>query len=97
MNRFNKIICFAEPADRAATALQQAMNIARQNDAQLTLTSIVNEIPILAPSIQQSFIEIRHAELEDLLKSVDTSGINSNIDVQVGSLGALHLIRTVIE
>ncbi len=97
MNRFHKILCYAEPLSQARTALKRAIQLARAGQASLTLASVVDEIPILAMGIQESFVDIRRDELLDLLEEQDCDDVNTNIQVLTGGLGADHVIRAVIE
>jgi len=96
MKAFNKILCYAEPLEHAETALQRALDMAASNGAQLTLASLVAEIPIPAAHIQQSFVEIRQAELTDLLGRVERHDVPVDIQVGVSNLGSIELIKTVI-
>jgi nucleotide-binding universal stress UspA family protein len=96
MKPFHKILCYAEPVGQSRAALQRALEIAASHGAHLTLASLVNEIPIPASNIQQSFMDIRQAELTDLLASVDSAGVRVDVQVGVGNLGAVEVIRTVI-
>ncbi|MCW8909814.1 MAG: universal stress protein [Gammaproteobacteria bacterium] len=97
MNRFKKILCYVEPVYQADAALLQAIEIARSNSAQLSLVCVVSEIPISTPNLQQDFIDIRRAELQALLKSMDTTGVVIDIKMLTGNLGALHVIHTAID
>ena len=73
MKRFNKILCYAEPVEQTGAALASSIELAKASLAQLTLVSIVNEIPRSSNSLQQSFIDIRHAELLDQLLDFNTT------------------------
>ena len=97
MKRFKKILCYAEPVEQTRPALIQALQIASKNQVQLTLASLVDEVPVIADSIQNSFVKIRTSELEELLESVDTMNVSVDIDVLVGNLAAIDMIKKVID
>lgn len=97
MNRFKKILCYVEPVDQVESALLQAVDIARLNAAQITLVGVIKEIPVIASNLQQAYIDMHRKELESLVQSMDLSDVTITIEVLVGNLGALHVIKTVIE
>ncbi|MBT4159918.1 MAG: universal stress protein [Gammaproteobacteria bacterium] len=80
INRFKKILFFADGARSELAALRRSYGIARHNGAELTVIGVVDEVSTndmqLQPSIrkiQESLINERSAEIDKLVESIGGS------------------------
>ncbi len=103
MKRFKKIL-FVKSENNNLSSFLHAVNLAKSNQAQLTLMDAIGEIPNLsgygisnetAKNVKQDTLESYRKELNDLATSIDTE-VDINIQVLEGK-PFLTIIREIIQ
>ncbi len=103
MKRFNNILFVYESAVDGTMALERAITLAENNQAQLTVVEVMDEPPsiagvvsgkVSAETIQKAMLEERQERLQRLIETLRT-GIPINTRVLVGT-AFLEIIREVL-
>lgn len=104
MKRFKKILLVIEPDTRHQIAVDRAVALARQNEASLTVLTVVKEIPadlrmrIVALSPQEVLARVvddRQEKLDALVEKMGRQGVHATALVMQGS-PFLEVIRQVL-
>lgn len=104
MKRFRNILVHADGRDGGRTALRRAIQLARANDARLTVAEVIPELPPnirkmrdIKPvaELEEMAREDAQQRLDDLLSEVDPAGLNVEKVVLTGT-PFLELIRRVL-
>jgi len=94
MQRFQKIFFVNDPPD-AAVALQRALQLARTNEAQLTIASLSEEFPRSLANLEDSFQKLKEKEVLSQLGKLSTEGLDINIRHLVGT-PFLEIVKEVL-
>jgi nucleotide-binding universal stress UspA family protein len=93
MQRFQKILYINEPVDMTP-ALQRAVRLARANEAQLTIASISEELPLPLAKLKTSLLRVQEEELRSQLEQVKVEGLDFQIR-QLTGIPFLEIIKEV--
>jgi len=85
MQRFTNILFICDPLINALPALQRAVQLARTNEAKLTITNVRDELPGTLLKLQKTFIQSQKDELHSLLKDISTEGLDIKIQPLTGT------------
>ena len=66
MQRFEKILFINEPPANAKEALQRAVQLARSNEAQLTIINLGQELPRSMVTLQTTFLKMQDEQLQSI-------------------------------
>jgi nucleotide-binding universal stress UspA family protein len=92
MQRFQKILYVNDPVD-TAPALRRAVRLARANEAQLTITSIIEELPLPLAKLKTSLLQAQEEELYSQLEPIKTEGL----DFQIRHLTGIPFLEIIKE
>ena len=102
MQRFKNILLVLNPEIDEKTALNKAVSLARQNDARLTLFSVVYEHPDLGSypdsvgeTLLAAYISDRRQWLQDFMPTLQEHGVDGEAVVVIG-IHFLEIIRQVL-
>ena len=102
MQRFKNILLVLNPEVEGKAALDKAMSLARQNDARLTLFSIVYEHPDLGSypdsvgeTLLTAYVSDRRQWLQDFIPTLQEHGVDGEAVVVIG-IHFLEIIRQVL-
>lgn len=94
MQRFTNILFICDPLTNALPALQRAVQLARTNEAKLTITNVRDELPRTLLRLQKTFLQLQKDELNSLLKEISTEGLDIKIKPLTGT-PFLEIIKEV--
>ena len=93
MRRFKKILFVNEPGNLATSAPQRAVELARANNAQLTLCDASQELPRTMSNLQTAYKEIHLRQVESLFEKIDLTGI----DIKTSALTGIPFVEIIME
>jgi len=96
MQRFTKILFINDPPANSKRALKRALQLARANEAELTIASVIEEFPRSMNQLQKTFRQLQEQELQSLLRELSTEGINIKTSQLIGT-PFLQIIRQVMQ
>jgi len=85
MQRFSKILFINDPPTKSKRALKRALQLARSNEAELTITSVLEELPRSMDKLQKTFRQLQEEELQTLLGELSTEGISIKTNQLIGT------------
>ncbi len=95
MQRFAKILFINDPPDKSKPALKRALQLARTNEAELTIINVIEEFPRSMNKLEKTFRQLQKEELESLLEELSSEGINIKIRELIGT-PFLQIIKRVM-
>ena len=104
MKRFKNILFFSIPGVAQEDAIYSATSLAKQNNARLTVMSVVKTPPTIQEitvaeaermELLSNAMKKRQEQLEDLITPLDTDGIDIQIKVEVG-IEFVEVVREVL-
>jgi nucleotide-binding universal stress UspA family protein len=95
MQRFSNILFVNDPPANTKRALKRALQLARVNQADLTITSILQELPRSLIQLQKTFRQLQDEELKSLLEGLPNDGVNLKTKQVVGT-PFLQIIKQVM-
>ncbi len=96
MQRFTKILFINDPPANSKRALKRALQLARANEAELTIISMIEEFPRSMTKLEKTFRQLQKEELEALLGELSTEGVNFKASQLIGT-PFLQIIRQVVQ
>jgi len=85
MQRFKKILFVNEQHSRATSTPRRAAQIARNNNAQLTLCDASKELPRTLVKLEKTYKQIHESQLMSLFEKIDLSGIKTKARLLTGT------------
>ncbi len=85
MQRFQKILFVHESTSNQEMALRRAAQLARSNNAQLTLVNVGQELPRSLPNLQKAFGRVQEDQLKSLIGKVGVEGVDVRTRRLVGT------------
>ena len=104
MRRFRNILLVVDDVNDNRVALEQASMLSLQNEAQLTVATVVKELSHsvrllsasnLSAQFQEQIVEKRRSQLVDMVASLQDSGVQAEVRVLCGT-PFLEIIRQVL-
>ncbi|TCS42521.1 universal stress protein [Reinekea marinisedimentorum] len=94
--QFKNILCYIDPVQSADATLATAVKLASENNAQLTLASVVRPIPHVS-SLQPAYAEIQKDQLNTLAEKISSKALSVKTELIVSDLGAIDVVKLVHE
>ncbi len=95
MHRFKNILFVNEPSSTSTNAQALALQLARSNDAQLTICDVSAELPRMAPDIEKSFHAMQEKQVMSHFENLDLQGLNIKTCMLSG-IPFVEIVREVI-
>lgn len=95
MQRFKKILFIREENTTATSTPRRAAELARNNNAQLTLCDASKELPRTLPKLEETFRQIHENQLLARFENVDITGIKTKTKLLTGT-PFVEIIREVL-
>jgi len=95
MHRFAKILFINEPPATAAPALQRAVQLARTNEAQLTICNVSEELRRSLTNLHEVVLRMQDEQLQSLIGKVPVEGLDIKTQHLVGT-PFLEIIKEVL-
>lgn len=85
MQRFKKILFVNQPRSKAKTTPQRAAQLARNNNAQLTLCDASPELPRTLSKLKTTYNQIHEQQVISLFEKIDLTGIKTKTLLLTGT------------
>ena len=85
MQRFKKILFVREENTTATSTPRRAAQLARNNNAQLTLCDASKELPRTLPKLEKTFKKIHESQLMARFENIDLAGIKTKTKLLTGT------------
>lgn len=85
MQRFKKILFVREENTTATSTPRRAVQLARNNKAQLTICDASKEFPKTLPNLEDAFKQIHENQLMARFKDIDLAGIKTKTKLFAGT------------
>lgn len=95
MQRFEKILFVNDPGTDNAPALQRAAQLARTNQARLTIVNVGQELPASLNDFGQTFRRLQEEQFQSLIGEIDAEGLDVTTRQLTGT-PFLEIIKEVI-
>lgn len=96
MQRFSKILFINAPPENAKSALIRTLNLARANEAELTIASFIEEFPLPLRKLQNAYTQIHQKDLQAQLRELSTAGVSITTRLLTGT-PFLEIIKEVMQ